>query len=292
MKKLYFLDEGEKNRILNLYESANKRRYLNEAADTPELKIAQQIVNATSKVSGTDPAGLIKAIQSIADATQFWKVNELVKTLNGDKLDIVGLINDEFEYGVIGSNRKDLDEITTKLKTFGFRPTIQQDSGRYIKGTYKINAQPTSTSTNSGLSAEATACIKQFGTPKPAASPPGFVYVDLEDDSTLFFGVDNSTQYKPKDKPTIYGKWSCNSNVLNIVLDDGDSWSKAQGWKGTQPNKAAVVDPKVAYQQRAKQVIQQTQTTTKQIQQSLGVETPSGVLDSAEVETMINKLKQ
>jgi hypothetical protein len=30
MKKLYFLDEEEKNRILNIHESANNRQYLNE----------------------------------------------------------------------------------------------------------------------------------------------------------------------------------------------------------------------------------------------------------------------
>jgi hypothetical protein len=124
---------------------------LSEATDTPELKIAKQIVNTTSKVIGTNPEGLIKAIQSIADATQFWKVNELVKTLNGDKLDIVGLINDEFEYAnnLVGySNRKDLDKITAKLKTFGFNPTIKQGKvGGYLDGTYKINAQPINTKT-------------------------------------------------------------------------------------------------------------------------------------------------
>jgi hypothetical protein len=32
MKKLYFLNEEEKNRILNLHESATKRQYLSEAA--------------------------------------------------------------------------------------------------------------------------------------------------------------------------------------------------------------------------------------------------------------------
>lgn len=289
MKKLYFLDEGEKNRILNLYESANKRRYLNEAADTPELKIAQQIVNATSKMSGTDPAGLIKAIQSIADATQFWKVNDLVKTLNGDKLDIVGLINDEFEYGVIGSNRKDLDEIFTKLKSLGIQSTIQKgDLGRYIKGTYKITTQPPATSTN----IDWAACAKQYGSPLKASSDPTWVSIDNESDkvgNSMWFKNDYSATYRPGgDAPDIKGSWACNSNKLTIKLDDNWTWDG----KWIDPNKAAVVDPKVAYQQRAKQVTQQTQTTTKQIQQSLGVETPSGVLDSAEVETMINKLKQ
>ena len=36
MKKLYFLDEEEKNRILNLHESATKRQYLSEQAASSE----------------------------------------------------------------------------------------------------------------------------------------------------------------------------------------------------------------------------------------------------------------
>jgi len=35
MKKLYFLDEEEKNRILNLHESATKRQYLGEQTTAP-----------------------------------------------------------------------------------------------------------------------------------------------------------------------------------------------------------------------------------------------------------------
>ena len=35
MKKLYFLDEEEKNRILNLHESATKRQYLSEQITLP-----------------------------------------------------------------------------------------------------------------------------------------------------------------------------------------------------------------------------------------------------------------
>jgi hypothetical protein len=36
MKKLYFLDEEEKNRILNIHEGATKRQYLNEAESTDQ----------------------------------------------------------------------------------------------------------------------------------------------------------------------------------------------------------------------------------------------------------------
>jgi hypothetical protein len=55
--------------------------------------------------------------------------------------------------------------------------------------------------------------------------------------------------------------------------------------------KAAVVDTKVAYQQRAKQVNQQTINTTKEIQKLLGQE-PTGNLDATYVEKVIDLLKQ
>jgi hypothetical protein len=38
MKKLYFLDENEKNRILNLHESATKRQYLREQESPSEWR--------------------------------------------------------------------------------------------------------------------------------------------------------------------------------------------------------------------------------------------------------------
>ena len=47
MKKLYFLDEEEKNRILNLHENAVKRHYLNEQQGFPA--VAQSV---------TDPYGV------------------------------------------------------------------------------------------------------------------------------------------------------------------------------------------------------------------------------------------
>jgi hypothetical protein len=311
MKKLYFLDEEEKNRVLNLHESATKKQYLSEATekggaayvdpatDTPDAKIAREIIDSTLSQLGTDPDRLIKAIEGITTPTQFWKVNELVKNnqYNSGKLDIAGVINDEFGYehttaSSSDSNTQDLDKIIAKLTTLGITSTIKKDSAgtNYVDDTFKITSKPINTPTQTFTDA-ATACIKQFSDKIETSSTPGFVYTPLTDGSNLFFGVNYSIQYQTKGKSTIYGNWSCKGNVLNIIRKDGLTWSKAQGgWKN--PTDKAVVDPKVAYQQRAKQVNQQTIDATKQIQQSLGVETPSGVLDSAEVETIINKLKQ
>jgi hypothetical protein len=42
MKKLYFLDEEEKNRILNLHETATKKHYLSEQ---PTLKLGNLDIN-------------------------------------------------------------------------------------------------------------------------------------------------------------------------------------------------------------------------------------------------------
>jgi len=48
MKKLYFLNEEEKNRILNLHESATKRQYLSE-----ELPYTDNSVNLSSRTNNT-----------------------------------------------------------------------------------------------------------------------------------------------------------------------------------------------------------------------------------------------
>jgi ferritin-like metal-binding protein YciE len=56
MKKLYFLNEEEKNRILNLHESATKRQYLNEQKD-----IEQKMKELGAKISVDLSTRLVKA---------------------------------------------------------------------------------------------------------------------------------------------------------------------------------------------------------------------------------------
>jgi len=50
MKKLYFLNEEEKNRILNLHESATKRQYLNEQKDTENIEQKMKALGAKISV--------------------------------------------------------------------------------------------------------------------------------------------------------------------------------------------------------------------------------------------------
>jgi len=57
MKKLYFLDDEEKNRILNLHESVTKRNYLNEQPIVPG--VPQSVIDPY----GINPLGKEKAQQ-------------------------------------------------------------------------------------------------------------------------------------------------------------------------------------------------------------------------------------
>lgn len=160
MKKLYFLDEEEKNRVLSLHESATKKQYLSEATekggaayvdpatDTPEAKIARQFYQSAMGM-GTNEANMLIAIQSIKSAVQFWKVNELVKNLpaNSGKLDIAGVINDEMGR----DNLEDVKKITEALKVIGITATYGSEDRKLNSGgvaklfkenTFKITSQP------------------------------------------------------------------------------------------------------------------------------------------------------
>lgn len=63
MKKLYFLDEEERKRILNIHESATKRHYLKEQEDNQTRKDANAIDSVNNAInsikgSGTQPEAL------------------------------------------------------------------------------------------------------------------------------------------------------------------------------------------------------------------------------------------
>ena len=148
MKKLFLISEEEKNRILNIHSNAVKKQYLSEANETPEEKIANEFYGKGAKGMGTNPEIMINAINSITSADQFWKVNELVKKKSG-KLDIAGVINDEFEYpdNKYSSNKSDLDKIIYKLKSLGIGSTIRKENGGYISGTFEISPQSETTQT-------------------------------------------------------------------------------------------------------------------------------------------------
>jgi len=302
MKKLYFLDEEEKNRILNIHESATKRQYLSEQTLSVDEQIAKQFYDKGAlEPIGTSPDDMVNALNKITSAEQFWKVNELVKNRprNSGKLDIAGVINDEFEY--YGeedgeSNKLDLDKIIAKLTKLGITSTIgtANSAGKYKAKTFKITSQPIVTAATNTLPDEKQiVCIKQIGGEIKNTITNNYVYVTLSDGSYLMFNKNYQVQYQTKGKSTIYGNWACKGNVLTVMTDDGYTWSKAQGgWKGKgSGNQTAVVDPKKAYQERAKQVNLQTVNTTKEIQKLLG-QPQTGNLDATYVEKVIDLLKQ
>jgi len=301
MKKLYFLDEEEKNRVLSLHESATKKQYLGENRvddywntldKTTRDKFAS--INGGASGPGTDEDMILKGVNSLTNA-DFVKLQNLFKT--------VGMAGyNSFESMVNGEFDKDnwdyVSQIINKLKSIGVNATAIKDNiNDYRVGSFKISAQPAASATTNTLNPKftdtTTACIKQFGGDIKNSSTPGYSYVDLTDGSTLFFMTNYGVKYENKDKSIIDGNWSCKGGILNIVLTDGSTWSKAQGgWKGKgSGNQTAVVDPKKAYQERAKQVNQQTTNTTKEIQKLLG-QPQTGNLDALYVEKLIDLLKQ
>ena len=230
----------------------------------------------------SDETKIVNIIKKYNNKGSFKDFANQYKTIIGKKFG-----DDLYRAIRLGDDSKEINDLKKFFSPLGIEFKLSR-SGWDFSG-IDVETKSPPPAPNNKLTPEATACIKQFGTPKPAASPPGFVYVDLEGGSTLFFGVDNSTQYKPKDKPTIYGKWACKSNVLNIVLDDGDSRSKAQGgWKGTQPEKttdtASVVGAKVKTGKT-----QNLSTLTQDVQKSIGG-TPSGKFSSQELDSILQSL--
>jgi hypothetical protein len=74
-------------------------------------------------------------------------VNNFVKNIpnNNSKLDIVGVINDEFEYygDDSESNAKDLNSIYGALNKIGIKSVIKKSkSGKYEPKTFRITSQP------------------------------------------------------------------------------------------------------------------------------------------------------
>jgi hypothetical protein len=69
MKKLYFLDEEEKHRILNLHESATKRQYLSEQNQSlfPQLENPYQTALDKMKSDGKAAADKAAADKAAAD---------------------------------------------------------------------------------------------------------------------------------------------------------------------------------------------------------------------------------
>ena len=106
MKKLFILDESERERILNMHTSATSRQYLSEQEQDgdPDFVSAKDDLVSASRGPGTNNARFRLALQSIPDA-KFDAVFEKLMTaeMNGES-GLNELLNSEFE-------RSDKDEL-------------------------------------------------------------------------------------------------------------------------------------------------------------------------------------
>jgi hypothetical protein len=275
MKKLYFLDEEEKNRILNLHESATKKQYLSEATekggaayvdpatDTPEAKIARAFYQSAVGM-GTNEKKMLTALQSIKSAAQFWKVNGLVKNLsyNSGKLDIAGVINDEMG----GDNLEDVKKITEALKVIGITATYSSvkrtlNSGGVImlfkENTFKITSQPVVAKTAAELDAN------WVTTYKCVTTQPGAKASKLKDGSTAYVingyvYYSNGVKRKIPASSNKSEKYSC------------DEFKSKKSNKGSSVSSIA---PNI-----------------QAVQKQLGIQNATGTLDTATLQAMLAKL--
>jgi len=93
MKKLFILDESERERILNMHTSATSRQYLSEqSADYNDIKNALQ---AAAGGAGTDEEGLVNVFKSIPINSFDSIIDKLQSdTINGEE-GLIGMLNDE-----------------------------------------------------------------------------------------------------------------------------------------------------------------------------------------------------
>ena len=272
MKKLYFLDDEEKNRILNLHESATKKQYLSEQTLSVDEQIAKQFYDTGALGGGTNPDEMFNAINKITSAAQFWKVNELVKNRpkNSSKLDIAGVINDEFEYygeDTGESNKEDIDKIIAKLAKIGITSTIKKNTtgtGSYQEKTFKITSQPVVPKTAAELDA-AWATTYKCVTTQPGAKPS-----KLKDGSTSYVingyvYYSNGFKRKMPAASNKSEKYTCAEFESNKSVVDPN--------KGNKSSSAAAIAPNI-----------------QAVQKQLGIQNATGTLDVATLQAMLAKL--
>jgi hypothetical protein len=272
MKKLYFLDEEEKSRVLSLHESATKRQYLSEATekggagyvdpatDTPEAKIARAFYQSAVG-PGTNEANMLTAIQSIKSAVQFWQVNELVKNLpsNSGKLDIAGVINDEMGL----DNLEDVKKIVASLKTTaGITATYGTKKDKYggdlyKENEFKITSQPVVAKTAAELDATWATTYK---------------CVTLQQGATTGKMNDGSTKY-------FVGDVTYFNNGRKLL----------PGQTSTVPYTCAEFKSNAPVVDRKKVNQQNLAARLKQTQKNIGVP-ESGALDVATLQAILNKI--
>lgn len=139
MKNLFLINEDERNRILNLHETATKNQYLTEQSD--ELtKSAKKIAAKMAKAAvgmGTEEDAIVAAIQEIKDGKMFNLVNALIPTYGaGEYKTIVNILNGEFGTDDLSY----VEQIYNHLKSIGITMTYQDDVDSSGNDIFKENS--------------------------------------------------------------------------------------------------------------------------------------------------------
>jgi hypothetical protein len=161
MKKLYFLNEEEKNRILNLHENATKRQYLSEQQKPTQAELDKREARWDSDLkcvkSHKDAVPTVRA-----DKTTMYKIGNTVyfntgrKVVGGQKTPVPYTCNDpEFKSGVSTEDKTKKaqqykQQVVTKTSDttkqiqalLGLEKTGNMDSALLQKINDKLNGKP------------------------------------------------------------------------------------------------------------------------------------------------------
>jgi hypothetical protein len=254
MNKL-ILEEIQRMDLLSRYDSSKtlseQVKILSEADKVfpPEVQIPWDFYNVASKGGGTNPDGMLDALNKIDSVELFWKVNDgVIKNSGG--MNIADVINDELE-----NNMGQLDYVKkfqAKLKTLGITSTFTEYTNGWEPGTFKITTpagKPDLTQTAAAGLPEWTKtfpCLSDRGTMKPSSNPKAVSFTNTNGE-IYFFYDDKSFLYIYPDKKELKGTFGCVNNKLLIKKNDSDlQWSKDGGWQTIKTLKNVTVKPKTA----------------------------------------------
>lgn len=262
MKKLYFLDEEEKGRILNLHESATKNQYLNEADEYRNISFQEY------RDSGKIPKGQEKYYQG--SGTKRVKTSEFpIKPVaaTGGELDKV--IADPAKKGERIKNISRIvcslkgDKITNKNSQFNGKSWVDYITSQQI--TSQEEAQARKLCSTGGDA-------RLYNIAKIACS------VDASGKITA-----PNSQYKDK----------MFTDYIRIYKLTSDEVTKAKTLCGKLGNKPAAVDSPAEVNSPSKSNSTSTATIAprvQSVQKSLGIQNGTGTLDTATLQAMLTKL--
>jgi hypothetical protein len=166
MKKLYFLDEEEKNRILNLHESATKRHYLNEQEE------GGQPAKVNTPVDDVNNA--INAVKNPGSQPETFGFPNNQNAAAGIKAAQDMLKN--FNFGGTGTQATGTQSTGTQstgTQATGTQATGTQATGTQSTGTQSTGTQSTGTqSTGTQATGTQSTGTQSTGTPAPATWSP------------------------------------------------------------------------------------------------------------------------